>query len=138
WTRVASRVLPFRKAELKSGFRTRPVCHSREPEIAGGSKPKLGAVMIGDLLVVVGRGQEEVLRRWLECLAVNHKARPPAAAALGSAWVTPMVQRWGWPAFSSLVREPSGKIEEGSGGGRIDADLEPVLHEHAHAEPGDK
>src|SRR5262249_7367269 len=110
WTGVAAgaRILPVRKGGLKSGFRTRPVGHSREPEIARGSKPKLGAVISSDLLVVVSRGQEEVLRRWLDCLAVNHKARPPAATALGSPWVTPILQRWGWPALSSLVREPSG------------------------------
>jgi hypothetical protein len=46
-----------------------------------------------------------------------------------------MLQRRGWPALSTLAREASGKVDEGLGGCSIDADPQPVLHEHTHASP---
>src|SRR5262245_6037120 len=96
-TGVAAGDRPFfvGKGELKAAFRTRAV---DQPDITRGSKAKLGAVMSSNLPVVVSRGQDEVLRRRLDCLAVHHKARPLALIELGSARVKPMLQRRGWPA----------------------------------------
>src|SRR5262249_39496198 len=127
------------KGELKAAFRTRAV---DQPDITRGSKAKLGAVMSSNLPVVVSRGQDEVLRRRLDCLAVHHKARPLALIELGSARVKPMLQRRGWPALSSLTGEVLGQLQEraaGCLGARFsDTDLKPMLHEHAESDAGRK
>src|SRR5262245_49057388 len=135
---AGARIFPVRKGELKAGLRTCLVGHSRDPELARGHKPKLGAVMSSDLLVVVSRGQGEILRRWRDDFAVDRKARPLASTVLGGARVTPMFQRRGWSALSSLDRECSGEIQDGLGGGRSDADLVSVLQQHARTDSGAK